>query len=61
MFWAGPGGEYHFERIIEVTVRDGRFNVFEYLAQLLCISSLDAIRNVTMSGLSIRWVTSVQL
>jgi hypothetical protein len=54
MFRAGPGGEYHFERISEVTVRDGRFNVFEYHAQLLCISSLDAIRNVTMSGLSIR-------
>ena len=39
---------YPFERISEVTVRDGLFNVVEFLAQLLCISSLDVGRNVIL-------------
>jgi len=45
-FRAGPCGEYPFERISEITVQDGFFNVFEYLAQLLSISSRGVVRNL---------------
>ena len=46
MFRDGPCEGYPFERITEVTVREGLFNVVEFLAHLLCIPSLDVDRNV---------------
>jgi hypothetical protein len=46
VFRAGSCEAYPFERISEISVRDGLFDVIQYLAQLLCISSLDVVRDL---------------